>query len=134
MSYEVEKSDAEWRAQLSADEYYVLRQAGTEAPGSSPLEHLDDGSYIYQCRACGAELFHSETKFNARCGWPTFYAPLAEDRVEYHEDRSMGQVRTEVRCARCGSHLGHVFRGEGFPTPTDERYCINGVALRRVEP
>lgn len=132
MGYEVEKTDDEWRAELSADEFYVLRQAGTERPGSSPLEHPDDDSYVYECRACGAELFESATKFDARCGWPAFYAPLAEDRVEYHEDRSLGQVRTEVRCARCGSHLGHVFTGEGFPTPTDERYCINGVALRRT--
>jgi peptide-methionine (R)-S-oxide reductase len=133
MTYPVEKTDDEWRAELSAEEYYVLRQAGTERPGSSPLEHPDDHPYVYQCRGCGAELFQSATKFDAHCGWPAFYAPLAEDRVEYIEDRSLGQVRTEVRCARCGSHLGHVFTGEGFPTPTDQRYCINGVALRRVE-
>ena len=80
-----------------------------------------------------AELFRTETKFDSHCGWPSFYAPLAEDRVEYLEDRSMLSVRTEVRCARCGSHLGHVFSGEGYGTPTDLRYCINGIALRRVE-
>ena len=131
MGYEVEKSDAEWRATLSAEEYHVLREAGTERPGSSPLEHADDQPYTYSCRACGADLFETTTKFDAHCGWPSFYSPLAEDRVEYHEDRSLGMARTEVRCARCGSHLGHVFKGEGFPTPTDLRYCINGIALSR---
>ncbi len=131
MGYDVEKSDREWRAELSPDEYRVLREAGTERPGSSPLEHADDQPYVYSCRACGAELFETETKFDAHCGWPSFYTPLAEDRVEYIEDRSLGSVRTEVRCARCGSHLGHVFSGEGFPTPTDLRYCINGIALNR---
>ncbi|WP_129669330.1 peptide-methionine (R)-S-oxide reductase MsrB [Phytoactinopolyspora endophytica] len=132
MPYEVEKTDQEWRAELSPEEYHVLRQSGTERAGTSPLEHADDRPYVYQCRACGAELFETGTKFDAHCGWPSFYSPLAEDRVEYIEDRALGQVRTEVRCARCGSHLGHVFTGEGFPTPTDQRYCINGVALRRV--
>lgn len=133
MSYHVEKSDAQWRSELSPAEYHVLREAGTERPGSSPLEHDDERPYVYSCRACGAELFETATKFDARCGWPAFYAPLAEDRVQYIEDRSFGSVRTEVRCATCGSHLGHVFSGEGFPTPTDLRYCINGVALQRRE-
>lgn len=133
MGYAVEKSDEQWRAELSPEEFHVLREAGTERAGSSPLEHDDDRPYTYECRACGAELFETATKFDAHCGWPAFYAPLAEDRVEYFEDRALGQVRTEVRCARCGSHLGHVFTGEGFPTPTDQRYCINGVALRRTE-
>lgn len=133
MSYDVTKTDEEWRAELSPAEYRVLREAGTEAPGSSPFEHLDESPYIYTCRACGAELFESSTKFDAQCGWPSFYEPLAGDRVEYIADHSLGQVRTEVRCARCGSHLGHVFEGEGFDTPTDQRYCINGVALQRHE-
>ena len=87
---------------------------------------------VYACRACGAELFRSETKFDAHCGWPAFYTPLAEDRVEYIEDKSLFQTRTEVRCANCGSHLGHVFEGEGFDTPTDQRYCINGISLKQV--
>lgn len=131
MAYDVEKTEDEWRAELSPEEYHILREAGTEQPGSSPLEHADDADYVYSCRACGAELFETTTKFDAQCGWPAFYEPLADDRVEYIEDRSLGRVRTEVRCARCGSHLGHVFEGEGFPTPTDQRYCINGVALSR---
>jgi peptide-methionine (R)-S-oxide reductase len=127
-TYDVAKSDAQWKAELSAAEYQVLRQAGTERAFSSPFE-TDPTVGVYSCRACDAELFRSETKFDAHCGWPAFYAPLAEDRVEYIEDRSFGSVRTEVRCARCGSHLGHVFEGEGFGTPTDQRFCINGIAL-----
>jgi peptide-methionine (R)-S-oxide reductase len=131
-TYEVEKSDDEWRRELSPQEYNVLREAGTERPFTG--EYTDTKTVgVYKCRACDAELFRSETKFDAHCGWPSFYAPLAEDRVEYVEDRSMGAVRTEVRCARCGSHLGHVFSGEGFGTPTDLRYCINGIALQRTD-
>lgn len=133
MSYEIEKTDAEWRAELTPEEYHVLREAGTERAFTSPLEHADEQPFVYSCRACGAELFESGTKFDAQCGWPSFYAPLAEDRVEYIEDRGFGTVRTEVRCARCGSHLGHVFQGEGFATPTDLRYCINGISLQRRE-
>ena len=129
MADKVEKTDNDWRSQLSATEYHVLREAGTERPFSHSYE--DDPTVgVYECRGCGAELFRSETKFDAQCGWPSFYTPLAEDRVEYIEDRSLGGVRTEVRCASCGSHLGHVFKGEGFDTPTDQRYCINGVSLQ----
>ena len=131
MAYDVEKTDDEWRSELSAAEYHVLREAGTERPFSSSYE-TDPTVGVYACRACGAELFRSETKFDAHCGWPAFYSPLAEDRVEYIEDKSMFQTRTEVRCANCGSHLGHVFEGEGFDTPTDQRYCINGISLKQV--
>lgn len=131
MGYDVEKTEDEWRAELSEAEYRVLREAGTERPFSHSYE-TDPTAAVYACRACGAELFRSETKFEAHCGWPAFYSPLAEDRVEYVEDRSMGAVRTEVRCARCGSHLGHVFTGEGFQTPTDQRYCINGISLTQI--
>lgn len=130
-TYPVSRSDEEWRVELSPQEFQVLRQAGTERPGSSPFEH-DETVGVYACRACGTELFRSETKFDAHCGWPAFYAPLAEDRVEYVEDLSMGTRRVEVRCAACGSHLGHVFEGEGFDTPTDQRYCINGISLTQV--
>ena len=129
MAHKVEKTDDEWRSELSAAEYHVLREAGTEQPFSHSYE-TDPTVGVYACRACGAELFRSETKFESHCGWPSFYAPLAEDRVEYIEDRSMGSVRTEVRCANCGSHLGHVFEGEGYGTPTDQRYCINSVSLK----
>jgi peptide-methionine (R)-S-oxide reductase len=128
MAYDVDKTETEWKAQLTPAEYRVLREAGTERPGTSSYEH-DETVGVYQCRGCGAELFRSEHKFDAHCGWPAFYTPLAEDRVELRSDNTLGMVRTEVRCARCGSHLGHVFSGEGFATPTDERYCINGIAL-----
>jgi peptide-methionine (R)-S-oxide reductase len=127
-SYPVTTDDAQWREKLSAKEFHVLREGGTEAPFVG--EYTDtttEGSYA--CRACGAELFRSETKFHSHCGWPSFYSPLAEDRVEYIEDTSMGMKRVEVRCASCGSHLGHVFEGEGYDTPTDQRYCINSISL-----
>jgi peptide-methionine (R)-S-oxide reductase len=128
VSYQVQKSDDEWREQLTPDEYRVLRQAGTEAPFVG--EYTDTKTQgVYRCRACRAELFRSDTKFESHCGWPSFYAPLAGDRVEYIEDRSMGMKRVEVRCANCGSHLGHVFEGEGYNTPTDQRYCINSISL-----
>ncbi|UPK76914.1 peptide-methionine (R)-S-oxide reductase MsrB [Nocardioidaceae bacterium SCSIO 66511] len=129
MAYDVTKTDDEWRSELSPQEYDVLRNSGTERPFSSPYE-TDETVGVYACRGCGAELFSSETKFDAHCGWPAFWTPLAEDRVEYIEDNSLGMKRVEVRCANCGSHLGHVFEGEGHQTPTDQRYCINGVALR----
>jgi peptide-methionine (R)-S-oxide reductase len=124
----VVKSEQEWRAQLSTLEYQVLRQAGTERPFTG--EYTDTKTTgVYRCKACNAELFRSDTKFESHCGWPSFFAPLAEDRVVYIEDRSMFSTRVEVRCASCDSHLGHVFEGEGYGTPTDLRYCINSVCL-----
>jgi len=126
--YAVQKSEAEWKAQLSPAEFQVLRKAGTERPFTG--EYTDTKTVgVYKCRACDAELFRSETKFDSHCGWPSFYAPLAEDRVEYITDTTLGMKRVEVRCANCGSHLGHVFEGEGYGTPTDQRYCINSVSL-----
>lgn len=132
MDVEVEKTDDQWRAELTAAEFHVLRQAGTERPFSSSYEN-DPTVGVYTCKGCGTELFRSETKFDAQCGWPSFYEPLAKDRVVYLEDKSLLRERTEVRCATCNSHLGHVFKGEGFDTPTDERYCINGISLK-LEP
>jgi len=124
----IRKSEREWREQLSPDEYRVLRQGGTEAPFTG--KYTDETAEgVYSCRACGAELFRSDTKFASHCGWPSFYSPSESDAVVLIEDRSLGMARTEVRCARCGSHLGHVFHGEGYPTPTDDRYCINSVCL-----
>ena len=128
MAYEVEKSDTEWRAQLTPEEYAVLRRGGTERPFTG--EYVDTKTIgVYRCRACSAELFRSDTKFDSHCGWPSFYDPADSDAVELLTDRSMGISRTEVRCARCGSHLGHVFEGEGYPTPTDQRYCINSISV-----
>ncbi|MGW5331333.1 peptide-methionine (R)-S-oxide reductase MsrB [Streptomyces bauhiniae] len=129
MAYDVEKPDEQWRAELSPAEYTVLRQAGTEPAFTG--EYTDTKSEgVYSCRACGADLFTSDTKFASHCGWPSFFDPKDSDAVELIEDRSHGMVRTEVRCSRCGSHLGHVFEGEGYPTPTDQRYCINSISLR----
>jgi peptide-methionine (R)-S-oxide reductase len=129
-SYPIQYSDEQWRAKLSPEEYTVLRQAGTERPFTG--EYWDDHTEgVYTCRACDAELFRSTEKFDSHCGWPSFFAPLAKDSVEYIEDRSFGSVRTEVRCASCGSHLGHVFEGEGYDTPTDQRYCINSISIKR---
>ena len=128
MGYSVNRPDAEWREQLSREEYAVLRRGATERPWSGEyVETKTEG--VYRCRACRAELFRSSTKFDSHCGWPSFFAPLAQDRVEYVEDRALGMKRVEVRCASCGSHLGHVFEGEGYDTPTDQRYCINSISL-----
>ncbi len=127
--YVVNRSDEEWRESLSPEEFHVLRQAGTEAPFTG--EYTDATTQgVYACRACGAELFTSDTKFESHCGWPSFYTPLAGETVEFLEDRSiLGRPRVEVRCASCGSHLGHVFEGEGYDTPTDQRFCINSISL-----
>ncbi len=127
-NYPVQKSDDEWRAQLAPEEYAVLRQGKTEYGWTGEYVSTKTEG-VYRCRACSAELFRSDTKFESHCGWPSFYAPQDTDAVELVVDRSWGMTRTEVRCARCGSHLGHVFEGEGFPTPTDQRYCVNSISL-----
>ena len=125
-------TDEEWRTHLNPEEFRVLRQAGTEWPYTG--EYTDtDTEGVYSCRACGAELFRSTEKFDSHCGWPSFFSPLAGDRVIEKRDVSLGMIRTEVLCANCHSHLGHVFEGEGFPTPTDLRYCINSVCLTLEE-
>lgn len=126
--YPVVLGEDEWQARLTPLEYHVLREAGTEAPfvGEYTDTHTEG---VYRCRACSAELFRSSEKFDSHCGWPSFFAPLAAESVVYLEDSSLGRVRTEVRCAACGGHLGHVFEGEGYGTPTDLRYCINSVSL-----
>ena len=129
----VTKTDAEWREMLTPEQHHILRQAGTERPfGRAYEEFKRQGGGTYLCGGCGAELFSSAHKFDSHCGWPSFYDPANAKNVRMIEDRSLGNVRTEVRCAVCDGHLGHVFKGEGFETPTDQRYCINGVALKFV--
>lgn len=124
----VNKSEDQWRKELSPEEFHVLRQAGTEAPFMG--EYTDtETEGIYRCKACNAELFRSDHKFHSGCGWPSFFTPLAKEAVIEISDNSHGMVRTEIRCANCNSHLGHVFAGEGYQTPTDLRYCINSISL-----
>jgi peptide-methionine (R)-S-oxide reductase len=130
-TYAVQKSDEEWRQQLSPEEYHVLREQGTERAWTGEYTETKTQG-VYSCRACGVELFRSDAKFDSHCGWPSFYEPAAGDNVELLEDRSFGMARTEVRCASCGSHLGHVF-DDAPQTPTGDRYCINSVSIR-LEP
>jgi peptide-methionine (R)-S-oxide reductase len=124
----VTKTDAEWREELSPEEYAVLRKANTERAFTG--EYTDNHKVgVYSCRACGTELFRSTEKFDSHCGWPSFFSPLAGDRIIERDDSGLGMKRTEVLCANCHSHLGHVFAGEGYGTPTDLRYCINSISL-----
>ena len=127
-SYPVAKTEEEWKQLLTPAEYQVLRQAGTEPAWMGEYTETKTVG-VYRCRACQTELFRSETKFDSHCGWPSFFSPLAEDRIEEIVDRTLGMSRTEVRCSACGSHLGHVFAGEGYGTPTDLRYCINSLSI-----
>jgi peptide-methionine (R)-S-oxide reductase len=130
LSNKVVKSDAEWRAELSPEQYRVLRQQGTEAPFTGEYDEVfEPGTYL--CAGCGAELFDSEAKYNSGCGWPAFYQAAGQDAVEEETDTSHGMVRTEVTCANCGGHLGHVF--PDGPRPTGMRYCINSAALKLEE-
>lgn len=122
-------SNDPYRESLSDVEFHVLRQGGTERPYTG--EYWDNKQAgVYTCRACGAKLFESESQFDARCGWPSFYQPSEDANVTYVTDTSLGMERTEVRCGSCQSHLGHVFEGEGFETPTDLRYCVNSISMR----
>lgn len=125
--FEIQKTEQEWLEQLGPEAYQVLRKKGTERPFSSEYELLwDSGTYV--CKGCGLELFQSDTKFDAGCGWPSFFKPIASDRIKEIVDLSHNMVRTEVVCGRCGGHLGHVFN-DGYNQPTGLRYCINGISL-----
>ena len=127
--FDIVKSEDDWKAVLSPQEYHVLREAGTERAFTG--EYTDTKTTgTYTCRACDSVLFTSDTKFDSHCGWPSFYSALAGDAIIEITDTSLGMKRVEVRCATCGSHLGHVFEGEGYGTPTDLRYCINSVSIK----
>ncbi|MDX6197747.1 MAG: peptide-methionine (R)-S-oxide reductase [Actinomycetota bacterium] len=128
MTFPVEKTDEQWRQELTPEEYAVLRKAGTERPWTGEYNETKTEG-VYSCRACGGELFTSDTKFDSHCGWPSFYAPTSEDNVILREDKTLGMKRVEVLCASCGSHLGHVF-DDAPQTPTGDRYCMNSVSLR----
>ncbi|ORZ31325.1 methionine sulfoxide reductase [Catenaria anguillulae PL171] len=126
-NFPVNKSADEWRAILSPEQFRVLRQAGTERPGTGEYnKHKEQG--VYKCAGCDAPLYKSTTKFDSGCGWPAFFDAIP-GAVGRKEDRSMGMTRIEIVCNNCGGHLGHVFKGEGFKTPTDERHCVNSVSL-----
>lgn len=124
----VERTESEWEDELTPEQYHILREKGTELPFTGEYDNVFDAG-TYSCAACGTKLFDSNTKFDAHCGWPSFYDALP-GTIELHEDDSLGTVRTEVTCATCGGHLGHVFEGEGLGVPTDQRYCINSLSLK----
>ncbi len=129
----VKRTDEEWKNLLTPEQYHILREAGTErANGQVYHEFKEQGGGTYYCAGCGAELFSSNEKFDSHCGWPSFYDPSNAKNITTSTDYVLGYPRTEVRCAVCGGHLGHVFTGEGFDTPTDKRYCINGTVLKFV--
>jgi peptide-methionine (R)-S-oxide reductase len=130
MAEKIQKTDAEWKRQLTLNQYYVTRHKGTEPPFTGEYESTETPG-AYKCVCCGNVLFRSDTKFHSGCGWPSFYDPAAPEAVEESEDRSHGMLRTEVTCSRCGAHLGHVF--DDGPNPTGLRYCINSVALKLEE-
>ncbi|KAG9312869.1 peptide methionine sulfoxide reductase msrB, partial [Chiua virens] len=125
------KSVSEWRAILSPEQFRILREKGTEPPRTGKYEN-HGGEGVYACAGCGTPLYKSNTKFKSGCGWPAFFDAIP-GAVSRHEDQTHGMVRTEITCTACGGHLGHVFKGEGFPTTTDERHCVNSISLNFQE-
>ncbi|CAD6446222.1 9cb00137-94cc-46eb-a9b2-d660e08c00ea [Sclerotinia trifoliorum] len=129
MSYPVQKSEEEWRAVLSKEQFRVLRKQGTEAPHVGKYDkHMPD-SGVYTCAGCDAPLYQASHKFKSGCGWPAYFDNIP-GAVTRHTDNTLGMQRTEIVCSNCGGHLGHVFKGEGFNTPTDERHCVNSVSMK----
>jgi len=128
MSFPVQKSDDEWRAVLNKEQFRILRSKGTEAPYTGKYDSHMPSSGVYTCAACDAPLYRATHKFKSGCGWPAYFDSI-EGAVTRHTDRTFGMSRTEIVCSNCGGHLGHVFKGEGYPTPTDERHCVNSVSL-----
>ncbi|KAL9094871.1 MAG: hypothetical protein Q9165_002820 [Trypethelium subeluteriae] len=129
MSFPVEKTSSEWQAVLSPEQFRVIREKGTEAPFTGEYDKHMPSSGVYTCAACSAPLYRANHKFKSGCGWPAFFDALP-GAVTRHEDRTFGMARTEIVCSNCGGHLGHVFKGEGYPTPTDERHCVNSVSMK----
>lgn len=126
--YKVSKSESEWQAILSPEQFRVLRLKGTEPPGTGEYDKVFEPG-VYTCAACDAPLYKAETKFDSGCGWPAFYEAIPGS-IKLFDDASLGRLRTEMVCANCGGHLGHVFKGEGFKTPTDERHCVNSISIK----
>lgn len=129
MTYPVQKSDDEWRAVLSKEQFRILREKGTERPGTGEFDKHSPKSGVYTCAGCDAPLYKASHKFSSGCGWPAYFDSVP-GAVTRHEDRTLGMTRVEIVCSNCGGHLGHVFKGEGYPTPTDERHCVNSVSLK----
>ncbi|TLS25879.1 hypothetical protein PpBr36_07088 [Pyricularia pennisetigena] len=129
MTYPVQKSEDEWRAVLSKEQFRILREKGTERPGTGEFDKHSPKSGVYTCAGCDAPLYKASHKFSSGCGWPAYFDSIP-GAVTRHEDRSLGMTRVEIVCSNCGGHLGHVFKGEGYPTPTDERHCVNSISLK----
>ena len=126
MERKVVKTEKNWERELSPEQFHVLRKKGTEAPFSGKYNFTEDDG-IYKCAGCGEPLFTSDSKFDAGCGWPSFFQPISNDKIKYETDKSQGMIRTEIMCSACGGHLGHVF--EDGPEPTGQRYCVNSLSL-----
>jgi len=128
MTYPDARSPDEWRAVLNKEQFRILREKGTEPPSSGKFDKHYPSEGVYTCAGCSAPLYKATHKFSSGCGWPAYFDSIP-GAVTRHEDRAFGMARTEIVCSNCGGHLGHVFKGEGFPTPTDERHCVNSVSL-----